>query len=367
MKKVILFFAGFIFSFHAIAQSDYFSVTGKVIDNDTKKPMQSASVFAQNTTMGTVTDAQGNFTLYLPPGGYDLIVTYTGYSPEIKRISSSDSSYKNISFELKEKNKMMEAVVIAGTNEVKDGWKQYGEFFTDNFIGKTLFSSSCHILNPDELKFHFSKRKNRLKVLAATPIEITNDALGYKIKYTLDSFTYDYNTQSCVFAGYPLFEEMQSTDSNQIKNWHVNRMQAYHGSMLHFMRSVYNKNLKEEDFEIQFLLDFNGADTAIHLSNYYAALNYSKNDSTLLVDIKPNQQNVIVIYGGEMPEQRYLPLDSEKFPKKYQFSVMSVAKDESITIEQNGYFYDQNDITLTTGYWTWQKVGDMLPYDFVPD
>src|SRR6201989_2003788 len=126
MKNVMLFFAGFLLSFSAIAQSDYFTVTGRVIDSDTKKPLQSASVFAQNTTTGTVTDAQGNFSLPLSNGGYDLIITYTGYNPEIKRISYSDTSYKNILVELKVKDKMMEAVVVSGSNEVKDGWQKYG-------------------------------------------------------------------------------------------------------------------------------------------------------------------------------------------------------------------------------------------------
>jgi hypothetical protein len=34
-------------------------------------------------------------------------------------------------------------------------------------------------------------------------------------------------------------------------------------------------------------------------------------------------------------------------------------------IEENGYFFDQKDIT-TNDYWGFKKVGDMLPYDYVP-
>jgi hypothetical protein len=36
---------------------------------------------------------------------------------------------------------------------------------------------------------------------------------------------------------------------------------------------------------------------------------------------------------------------------------------DPITIEQNGYYYDQEDIT-TNGYLGFKKVGDMLPYDY---
>jgi hypothetical protein len=48
---------------------------------------------------------------------------------------------------------------------------------------------------------------------------------------------------------------------------------------------------------------------------------------------------------------------------KFQLSVLSFQPDESLEIEQNGFYFEQNDITIT-GYWAWEKVGDMLPYNF---
>jgi hypothetical protein len=362
MKKISLFFATVILTITAFSQSVFY-VSGKVIDGDSKAPMQSASVFAQNTTIGTPTDAQGNFTLQLPNGGYDLVVSYSGYATEVKRISSTDTSNRNIIIEIKKKDETLEAVAVVASNEVKDGWARYGLFFTDNFIGKTLLSNDCHLLNSDVLKFYFIKRRNVLKVRASAPIEIQNDALGYKIKYELDSFTYNYGTQTTFFTGYPLFEEMKATSDAQQQQWNTNRMQAYSGSVLHFMRSVYNKTLKQEGFEIQFVVNDFGKDTGIKVKDFYGALNYKKDDSTQTVEIKPNQQNMAVLYGKAQPEKNYLA-ETEDAPDKYQLSIISVA--QPITIEQNGYYYDQNDIT-TTGYWTWEKVANMVPYDFNPN
>ena len=37
---------------------------------------------------------------------------------------------------------------------------------------------------------------------------------------------------------------------------------------------------------------------------------------------------------------------------------------ESLIIEQNGFYYEQNDITITS-YWAWEKVSEMLPYDYM--
>ena len=82
-----------------------------------------------------------------------------------------------------------------------------------------------------------------------------------------------------------------------------------------------------------------------------------------IAEIKPNQPDMAVIYGDQQPEKNYLA-ETEDAPKKYQLSIVTIAN--PITIEQNGYYYDQNDITATR-YWAWEKVGDMVPYDFNPD
>lgn len=364
MKKTIILFSLLFIAGALFSQTSYFTISGKIMDASSKAPLQAASVFAQNTTFGTATDAEGNFTLYLPNGGYDLVVTYTGYETESKRISAADPDNKNIVVELKQKDKAMEVVAIVSSNEVKDGWEKYGFFFKDNFIGNTPFSQNCTLLNQDSLKFYFSKRKNRLKVLSNSPLEIQNNALGYKIKYTLDSFTYEYTTQVATYSGYPLFEEMQSDDVAQQALWKQNRLNAYNGSILHFMRSVYSKNLKKEGFEIQFVTKVNDIENAVTVKDFYGAINYSKDDSTQTVDFSPNQPDMAVLYKKEEPSVEYLA-QNEDAPKKFQLSILSINPVHSVVIEQNGYYYDQDNITIN-GYWTWEKVADMLPYDFKP-
>jgi hypothetical protein len=362
MKKLISFLLTVIISVSALSQSGYYYISGKIIDATTKTPLQAASVFAQNTTMGTATDAEGNFKLALPNGGYDLVITYTGYQIASKRITTTDADDKNIVIELKIKEKAMEDVVIRSTGEVKDGWEKYGDFFLENFIGKTENSRSCAIKNKDAVKFYFSKKRNRLKIVATEPIEIMNEALGYNIKYTIDSFTYEYNTQVSFYIGYPLFEEMQTTDTAKQNLWAANRLKTYKGSMLHFMRSLYNKQLKEEGFEIQFLVKTNDKETSVPLQNFYGAINYSKDDSTQTVEIIPNQNNVAVIYNKEIPEQNYLNTNPDE-PEKFQLSVLSFIPKEPVIIEQNGYYFEQTDITINQ-YLGWKKMADMLPYDF---
>lgn len=361
MKKFVATLYLSIISLFVFSQS-YYIVHGKVLSSDTKQPLQGASVFAQNTTIGTATDADGNFKIYLPDGGYTLAVTYTGYNTESKRISNADANDKNIVFELSQKEKEMADVAVVATSEVKDGWNKYGSFFLEKFIGQTSNSTNCLIRNKEAVKFYFSKKRNRLKVLATEPLIIENQALGYNIKYTLDSFTHEYNTQVSLYTGYPLFEELTATDSAQQLKWMAARQQAYKGSMLHFMRSLYNRDLVKQGFEVQFVVDINEKETTVPLKDFYGAFNYKKDDSTLLVEVRPNQQRVGVIYFKEKPAPKFTSLYPEE-PSDFQFSIVSFLPNESIGIEQNGYFFEQNDIAISA-YWTWDKMADQLPYDY---
>ena len=362
MKKIILLLFLFqAFSFGSFAQQAAFILSGKVMNASGNTPLQGASVFAQNTTYGTATDAAGNFKLWLPAGGYDIIVTFTGYSTESKRITTSDKDTE-LFFEMRPKEKEIEGVSVVSTNEVKDGFTKYGNFFLEQFIGKNIPPGQCNIVNKDVLKFFYSKKRNRLKVTAATPLQIENKQLGYNITYAIDSFTHDYSTEVSLYTGYPLFEEMTPQNDLQKSQWDTARQHAYKGSILHFMRSLYQKQLKEQGFEIQFLVNHADKEKAITVKDFYGAMNYQMDYSTHTVLIKPNQYNVGVIYNKEKPAAGFLSENADE-PKDFQFSVVSFLPEDAIVIEQNGYYFEQDNITFHA-YWTWDKVGNLLPYNY---
>ncbi len=175
-----------------IANAQLFNLSGRIVDSLTKEPLAGASVFCQNTTIGTATNKQGEYSLQLKSGGYELIISYTGYQTREIRISHTDEKIPDI--EMVKEEKSLGEVVIKSSNEVKDGWEKYGSFFLEYFIGSTPNAAQCALLNPEVLKFYFLKRSNKLRVLATEPIQIENKALGYHLRYQLDSFIYQYNT-----------------------------------------------------------------------------------------------------------------------------------------------------------------------------
>lgn len=364
--KVLFFGVFFVlfFSFFAEAQVSRYEIKGKVIDQNTQLPMQGASVFAQNTTFGVTTDAEGKFSIRLPEGGYSLAVTFSGYETSVKRVSQANSPDMEVLFELVPNVQSMDEISIVISNEVKDGWKKYGEFFKENFIGESQFAQECVITNPEVLRFYFYKKKNRLKVLASEPLLVNNFALGYQLKFAIDSFSTDYNTNTNLFIGYPLFQEMKG-NQEQVNKWMDNRGLAYNGSMLHFMRSLYDTALSENDFQIQLFLPGNKTSTPVRDSVAYLNLNLVRNIANYTISILPKNDKIAVIF-KEKPEQNYLKTSRGVMKYAQSSELTFTDKTEPIIVEQNGFYYDQENI-LTNGYLAFKKVGDLLPYDYDPD
>ena len=355
----IFFLIAFIISFSApIHAQNFFTISGRVSNASSGEPLSNASVYAQNSTFGTVSDESGNYKLSLPNGGYDIVFSYTDKQTESIRVTSGDNN-RRFDIMLKDKEKELVAVAVVSSSEVKDGWQKYGSFFSDNFIGRSVHSLHASITNPEKLKFYYSKRRNKLKVLASEPLQIVNKDLGYTIKYELDSFVYDYGNDACIYTGFPFFTAMQPTDSAENARWIKNRDDAFYGSSLHFMRSLFNKRIDEDGFEISFLED----EKQVMLEDPYQALNYIKDDSAHTVSIRAASPVLGIVYSDAKPDTMYTKLHPKE-PSKFQFSFINLLTG-GITIEQNGYFYDQADVTFN-GYWNWDKIGEMLPYDYMP-
>jgi len=53
--------------------------TGRVIGSDDKLPVVGASIRVKGSSIGAVTDVNGNFSLQMPPGQHTIVVSYIGY------------------------------------------------------------------------------------------------------------------------------------------------------------------------------------------------------------------------------------------------------------------------------------------------
>lgn len=356
LPQLLLVTCALLLSTLTLAQS---TVTGKITDAETKLPLEGASVFAQNTTKGTITDKDGNFRLYLDKGGYEIIVSFTGYIS--RTINFEATADREFNLELQKADNSMSEVIIKSSNEVPDGWEKYGQFFLDHFIGTTPAAANCVLQNPEVLKFFYYKRNDRLKVLATEPLRIQNNALGYALRYELDSFVHSFKTDINSYRGYCLYTTIDTTAEQQ-EVWKQAREKVYYGSRLHFLRAYYDSTLKQEGFTVD-LLASNSATKFNRLINPYDTTYYFYNDSTadaeLWFPIKAS-----ITYTKKAPEKEYLQQYQLPLDVKMQISYVDLL--DGILIKRNGYFLDQRS-WINQGYWSWKNLADQLPYDYEPE
>jgi hypothetical protein len=354
MKKPLLLLLVCLSGLFSFAQ---FTLSGKVIDVETKEPLQGASVFAQNTTRGTTTNSEGNFSIQLEKGGYEIIFSFTGYNTKSIKALGSD---QQLTIELSKADNTMAEVIIKSSNELEDGWERYGDFFLKHFIGATPFSDSCALLNPQALKFLYFKKSDRLKILATEPLQIANRSLGYDLRYELDSFVYYFKTDINSYRGQCLYSEMEGTPEEK-QMWKKHRTEAYYGSRLHFLRSYYDSTLKEDGFTVD-LLSKTRANKFDRLANPYDTAFYLYEDSTGNVEVDFPVKASISYY-KKAPAKEFL--QQYKLPLNAKVQISYVDLTDGIIIKPNGYFFDQKS-WINQGYWSWKNLADQLPYDYEP-
>jgi hypothetical protein len=359
MKSILISLYTILICVTGFGQDKIFYIHGKVVDEKNGSILAGASVFCQNTTTGTISNNDGLFAMRLSNGGYDLVISYTGYQTQVLRVSNATKDKDSLFIQMKEESKSLGEVAVTGSALVADGWNKYGQFFLDNFIGTSTNASQCTIENKDSISFYFYKKRNKLKVKAKDEIIITNQALGYKIHYQLDSFVNDYNTHISSYTGYPLFENLAGTAEQQ-QLWSKNRYRTYIGSRLHFMRSWYDSTLKDEGFQVE-TLNAPESDKGTLLENPYDSAIYSLDSGT--VDINING-SIRVTYTGQVPDKKYLI--QNHFPLNAKVQVSALEMPSGFSIEENGYFFEQSEIT-NMGYWAWKKIAELVPYDYNPE
>ncbi|WP_461825314.1 SusC/RagA family TonB-linked outer membrane protein [Dysgonomonas sp.] len=107
-KFFVLILCSMFLCIHLNAQTGYRNISGSVLD-EKQEPVIGATVALKGSTIGTMTDVDGNFKLSVPQEG-TLVISYIGSTPQEIKLTGS-SEYKII---LKENNLNLEEVVVVG-------------------------------------------------------------------------------------------------------------------------------------------------------------------------------------------------------------------------------------------------------------
>jgi len=387
-----------------------YTISGKIISADTKQPIPSASVFFSNTSKGNATNNEGEFILdNINAGKIELVVSCVGYETYVLQ-TQPEKITAPLRIELQIKVKPLEEVVLG--SYLKEGWLTWGKFFIENFIGSTTYAEDCKIKNPEVIQFRNYKKEGILKAFSDETLEIENKSLGYIIHYKLEQFECNFISKTVAYQGYPLFENMQTKRSGLKRRWQANREKVYHGSQMHFMRSLFRNKIIEEGFEIRRLVKIPNLEKQRVKTKLYPGgliITYNTNDFLLHTiyedsiahfDSILRQTDIIdfvyptLLTGNSiayfldtvtagMRFSDYLQITYTKtiedydYFKKYDLerslwpgppvSFITLINNNPIEILSNGAIFEALDL-LNLGYWSWsEKMATSLPFDYWPD
>ncbi len=346
-------------------------VYGVVLDKKTKEPIAGASVYFDNTTVGTITNFEGEFAFNLDNKiNASLVISFLGYKT---KIIPDFKYYEKYTILLEEDINALEEVYV----EYKDEWSRAYKLkqFKKEFLGTSRLSKACRILNEDDIILRFDSKDKQLTAYAKQSIIIKNDALDYEISYDLKEFMVQYGSSNLVknslegnkdkaskvsvfrkkndrtvekqrepeednkdnryylksvyYAGAAFFKTVKSKNHKRALR---KREKAYKGSVPHFMRSIVNNTLEEDGYKIfkgssqvypgLYILTENLEEQNLTKVKVRYRLNilYKQQQSaieskvdTFTVDTFGNHSNISqVLFGGAMGDQRIgetLPLD----------------------------------------------------------
>jgi hypothetical protein len=324
------------------------SINGKVTGNN--KPLPAASVFLSNTSIGSITDSTGAFTLnHIKNGQYDLVISCIGYETYHTDVFVSGDNITLPALLLLPKDIALKEVKISSDQNREEHLRE----FIKEFFGTSNNADKCKILNPELIDFKYSKKSKTLKASTDDFLIIENKALGYTIKYLLQSFEYNETTKALYYAGSAIFEPMHGQPHEEHR-WADNRVDGYNGSSMNFLRACMANRLTDQSFEVFNLIRTKGKPVL-------NALGISKTKPTnsllTIVDfLKLTEKKGI--YAITYPD--CLKIVYRK--RDYQATVITFI-DPYTFFDSNGVVLNPRSNTLE-GYWGSQRVAEMLPVDY---
>jgi hypothetical protein len=172
------------------------------------------------------------------------------------------------------------------------------------------------------------------------------------------------------------------------REWAANRLKAYHGSEMHFMRALCQRTLAKEGFFINLYYDkydLKGnktrkalADEAIVIRSPLFHNEKIKmptiHDKRIIDSVKSTNEHTVLSFSGELEIIYALEAESYLFQKYRnqkksgftvpQISILKLLKDDVI-VEQNGQLHPEENLE-TKGYWSWELMAESLPLDYDP-
>ena len=218
-----------------IKKKTLFSISGTVVEEN-GLPLIGVNIFLDGTSIGTSSDSLGHYQMSeIPQGLYNIVFSHVGYENGVYQISETNGGARIQNHQMVMSIEKLEDVEvnISRIDRSADTWLSNYMIFRREVVGLTSNGDNCVIENPESIDFFFDKKQNKLFAYAQEPIQIRNDALGYRIIYFLESFEKEIDGD-LRFRGRMRFRNMEPSSNLEKRAWKNSRKKSYYGSLNHF-------------------------------------------------------------------------------------------------------------------------------------
>ncbi|GAB5523947.1 MAG: hypothetical protein Roseis2KO_18190 [Roseivirga sp.] len=361
MKRYFFIFAGLLLAYAQLTgQNDSRgTISGSVIDAETKKPIVGCYVYLSGYTKGITTNATGAFKLTdIPLGVYELVLSHISYQKHIEVVELNEKPV-NLEVRLGENTTTLETVYVTNVKDLSQrrrNLKKFKEFF----FGEDYRTSHIRIENEQDIQLI----KTSAGIIQSTSdytLNIDNDYLGYNISYYLKDLLMSKPTN--MVLGFPKYTAKATNSPAEDLYWTENRQRVFNGSIRHFFKSLIAKELEEEGFQAYLTRN----DPEEEAQDFYKdseerKLPLDDEDLPLNFTIEDTQNpNIKRINFGEIIDVSY----SKKFVRNggFQNSKIKLLKDY-VYVFENGVVVNPSAIKLF-GQWSKEGMYQMLPFDYV--
>lgn len=326
----------FSISLQLLAQNNGI-IKGVVKDQKTGRPLANVNCYIDNSTIGTTTDAKGNYKLEnLPSGVFNVIFTDLGYVAGSKQIVLGKNGFAQIDIDLKPQIYDLGKVQVTGKTPAR--WKRNLAVFKREFLGNTSFSTQCIIRNPEVLDFGTDPKNGALTAHSDSLLIVDNNALGYRLIIHLNDF--NWSVSNGFYTIHPFFKPMKSKSGAQLLQWERNRKEAYKQSLRHFLYALIKHNTVNEGYHY----DPGKIKRLSQDENMYQLAVRNIYDTSLI---------------------GFKIFTSVDINYKGLSSTIVKANNDYFFVDSNGNLLNPKSLELS-GDWSLYRVGSMLPFNYKP-
>lgn len=343
-------------------------IAGTVVDQD-GQPLAGATVFVDMTTLQTTTDDAGRFEMPTPAHySFEVVAVAPDFLATGERTNQEDCRDMTIAM----------AEPIEAMGEPLDG--DMLSFFELAAFSYTRFARDIEIENPEVLRHTFDEANGVISVESTGPFVFLNPELGYRV--SIHDFRFGGNAVGYGWDGYTLFEPMTPEKKKDEKNWTKNRENTWEGSRRHFFSALMAGELKNEEWAAWFVGGPGAAEDHSPIQEAELKGIYGEPIPILYEDDRPGVGRVdwsgwvrIQYFGdggdGRWPEfiGRHWPVSdlSEVLSSEMHVTFVELPTYQAFIDDTGVILPTEGPATTELGYWTFFRLADMLPLDWMPE